>query len=351
MSRVASTTAPPASTSTRLTTPRSGSGGWSLSTRTAGARGEFGGFGGLFRVPTDVRARCWSSSADGVGTKLKVAIEAGRIDTVGHDLVNHCVNDILAQGATPALLPGLRGVRRARSARGRRRGRGRRGGMSRERLRAARRRDGRDAGRSTRRRTIDLAGFIVGTVERGRDAGLATACGTATCSSGSRARGCTPTGTRSRGGSWPSGCGSRPRTRSRARTERRWRTCCSRSTARTWRRCGRCCRGCMRWRTSPVAGSPATSNRALPPSLDADRRHGARGRSRTCSAQLQTRGWRGRRTRCSAPSTWESGLIAIVAPGDLEAALAAAGAAGVRAWPLGRTVAGTGNVQLTGDPA
>ena len=72
-----------------------------LSTLTAGARGEFGGFGGMFRVPTDVAKPVLVSSADGVGTKLKVAIEARRHDTVGHDLVNHCVNDILVQGARP----------------------------------------------------------------------------------------------------------------------------------------------------------------------------------------------------------------------------------------------------------
>ena len=72
-----------------------------MSTLTAGARGEFGGFGGMFRVPTDVPKPVLVSSADGVGTKLKVAIEAERHDTVGHDLVNHCTNDILVQGAIP----------------------------------------------------------------------------------------------------------------------------------------------------------------------------------------------------------------------------------------------------------
>jgi phosphoribosylformylglycinamidine cyclo-ligase len=72
-----------------------------LSTLTAGTRGEFGGFGGMFRVPTDVPNPVLVSSADGVGTKVKVAIEAKRYDTVGHDLVNHCVNDILVQGASP----------------------------------------------------------------------------------------------------------------------------------------------------------------------------------------------------------------------------------------------------------
>ena len=71
------------------------------STFTAGARGKFGGFGGQFRVPPDMRAPVLVSSADGVGTKIKVAIEANRHDTIGHDLVNHCVNDILVQGALP----------------------------------------------------------------------------------------------------------------------------------------------------------------------------------------------------------------------------------------------------------
>ncbi len=72
-----------------------------VSTATAGSMGKFGGFGGMFRVPGGMRSPVLVSSADGVGTKVKVAIETGRNDTVGHDLVNHCVNDILVQGATP----------------------------------------------------------------------------------------------------------------------------------------------------------------------------------------------------------------------------------------------------------
>jgi phosphoribosylformylglycinamidine cyclo-ligase len=71
------------------------------STYTAGAVGKFGGFGGMFRMPATARRPILVSSADGVGTKLKVAIQAKRHDTVGHDLVNHCVNDILVQGAVP----------------------------------------------------------------------------------------------------------------------------------------------------------------------------------------------------------------------------------------------------------
>ncbi len=71
------------------------------STATSGLLGKFGGFGGMFRAPAGMRSPILVSSADGVGTKLKVAIETGRNDTVGHDLVNHCTNDILVQGAIP----------------------------------------------------------------------------------------------------------------------------------------------------------------------------------------------------------------------------------------------------------
>jgi phosphoribosylformylglycinamidine cyclo-ligase len=62
---------------------------------------DTGAFGGLFAVPADYDEPVLVSSVDGVGTKLLVAVMAGRYDTVGQDLVNHCVNDILVQGARP----------------------------------------------------------------------------------------------------------------------------------------------------------------------------------------------------------------------------------------------------------
>ncbi|HEY0529742.1 MAG TPA: phosphoribosylformylglycinamidine cyclo-ligase [Gemmatimonadaceae bacterium] len=71
------------------------------STFTKGALGAFGGFGGMFRMPPEAKKPVLVASADGVGTKVKVAIEANRHNTIGRDLVNHCVNDILVQGALP----------------------------------------------------------------------------------------------------------------------------------------------------------------------------------------------------------------------------------------------------------
>jgi len=72
------------------------------STFTPCVLGDVGGFGGLFRPDfSKYKEPVLVGSTDGVGTKLKVAIDMGRHDTCGGDLVNHCVNDTLVQGATP----------------------------------------------------------------------------------------------------------------------------------------------------------------------------------------------------------------------------------------------------------
>lgn len=68
-------------------------------TNTRGVVSELGSFGGLFKAPG--KDHLLVSSVDGVGTKLKVANMANKHTTVGQDLVNHCVNDILVQGARP----------------------------------------------------------------------------------------------------------------------------------------------------------------------------------------------------------------------------------------------------------
>ena len=70
-------------------------------TRTVHSAGHVGAFGGMVRVPPGMHRPTLVLSTDGVGTKVLVALEAGRFDTVGEDLVNHSVNDILVHGATP----------------------------------------------------------------------------------------------------------------------------------------------------------------------------------------------------------------------------------------------------------
>jgi phosphoribosylformylglycinamidine cyclo-ligase len=70
-------------------------------TFTKGVLSEIGGFGGLFSVSKAYMDPVLVSSVDGVGTKLKVAFDMRVHHTVGGDLVNHCVNDIIVQGAAP----------------------------------------------------------------------------------------------------------------------------------------------------------------------------------------------------------------------------------------------------------
>ena len=69
-------------------------------TFTKGVLTDIGSFGGCFALPK-MKQPVLVSSVDGVGTKLKIAFATGRHDTVGEDLVNHCVNDIAVQGAKP----------------------------------------------------------------------------------------------------------------------------------------------------------------------------------------------------------------------------------------------------------
>ena len=69
------------------------------STRTPLSLGEVGAFGGMVRVPAGMKKPVLVMSTDGVGTKVLLAQQAGRFDTVGEDLVNHSVNDILVHGA------------------------------------------------------------------------------------------------------------------------------------------------------------------------------------------------------------------------------------------------------------
>jgi phosphoribosylformylglycinamidine cyclo-ligase len=70
-------------------------------TRTSLSTGKVGAFGGMVRIPAGMRKPTLVLSTDGVGTKVLVALQAQRFDTVGEDLVNHSVNDILVHGATP----------------------------------------------------------------------------------------------------------------------------------------------------------------------------------------------------------------------------------------------------------
>ena len=154
------TIARPASTSTPPTTRSIASRSLSSRRTPPATRGAFGGFGGMFRMPEGGRSRCWSRAPTASARRSRLRSKRGRHDTVGHDLVNHCVNDILVQGAEPlffldyvafgALVPTTVEAVVAGVA----------AGCSRKRLRADGRRDGGDA------RTVYAAGLRSGRIHR-----------------------------------------------------------------------------------------------------------------------------------------------------------------------------------------
>jgi phosphoribosylaminoimidazole synthetase len=73
------------------------------STHSPAVLGSIGSFGGLYDASAlkEMKSPVLVASTDGVGTKVKLAAAVGRYRTVGHDIVNHCINDILVQGARP----------------------------------------------------------------------------------------------------------------------------------------------------------------------------------------------------------------------------------------------------------
>lgn len=73
------------------------------STRIPGVMGGIGGFAGLYEMPTDMKQPVLVTGTDGVGSKLLIAQEVGKLNTVGIDLVAMCVNDVLTVGASPIL--------------------------------------------------------------------------------------------------------------------------------------------------------------------------------------------------------------------------------------------------------
>ena len=313
------------------------------STRTPGCVGAFGGFGGLFRAPTGVRPLL-VASADGVGTKVRVAAEAGRHDTIGHCLVNHCVNDILAQGATPlffldyvafgALDPVVvEGVVSGVAAGCRENGCALIGGETAE-----------MPGTYTPP-DYDLAGFIVGVVED--DAQL----GAQRVAIGDVLIGYESTGLHTNGYSLARRIVSE---RMKLSVHDKFPGENGSTVADVLLRVHRSYLSSIRPVLDAVhalahitgGGLPGNLNRALPDG---------------CNARVRTDSWTVPNVfrvlqdagRVATDEMFRAfnmgvGLVAIVAPADAGRVIAAADAAGVRAWRLGDIVAGSGQVELEG---
>jgi phosphoribosylformylglycinamidine cyclo-ligase len=308
------------------------------STRTAGVLGAFGGFGGMFRVPAG-RAPLLVSSADGVGTKVKLAVEAGRLDTVGHDLVNHCANDILVQGALPLFFLDyvafgkLEPARSRRSSPAWRPAAARTGAPS----SAARRRDARrvHAARLRPRRASSSGGW------------RRTPCSARRVRDGRRHRRLASSGLHTNGYSL-----ARPHRRRPAapRPTDAFPEHAAPSTAdvlargppRLPRRLRPDSAGCTPSRHITGGGLPGNLDRSLPPELDAVVELG----SWEPPALFRVLAEAGAVPPDEMSRTFNMGvgMCAVAAPADAGAVVAAAAAAGVPAWVMGHVEPGAGRV-------
>ena len=315
------------------------------STFTKGTRGAFGGFGGMFRMPDGLRSPLLVSSADGVGTKVKVAIEAGRHDTIGHDLVNHCVNDILVQGATPlffldyvafgALDPAaVEGVVAGVASGCRENGCALLGGETAE-----------MPGLYTPP-DYDLAGFIVGVVEEER------VLGAARVRAGDVLVALESSGLHTNGYSLARRIVAE---RMRLKADDPFPEGEGRSVADVLLAVHRSylpvLRGCLDHIRAMAhitgGGLPGNLNRALPPHLDAHVDTG----SWVVPAVFQALERAGGVERAEMFRAFNMGvgMVVITDPGSADRVIAAAAAGGVTAWHLGRVVPGTGRVILNSE--
>ena len=137
------------------------------------------------------------AATDGVGTKLRIAIDTGNVDSIGIDLVAMCVNDLVCQGAEPLFFLDYfaTGKLEARQ-KPRASSRALQRGCEAVRLRADRRRDGRDARHVFTTGDFDLAGFAVGAMERGARSLPRTRCRGRRIAGACPATVCIPTATR-----------------------------------------------------------------------------------------------------------------------------------------------------------
>ena len=273
-------------------------------TARAGADAEIGGFGGLF----DLKRAGFTdpvlvAATDGVGTKVKIAIETGRHDTIGIDLVAMSVNDLVVQGAEPLFFLDYYACGQLDAGDRRRRGRRHRGRLPRGRLRADRRRDRGNA------RPLSAAAITISPALRSARPSAARCCRAptsprATSSSGSPPPACIPTAIRwcarwSRRAGLP---GARPRLSRPTQTLGEAMLTPTRIYVKSCLAAIRATKAVKGLAHITGGGFPDNIPRVLPEGPGRAHRSARKSPCRRCS-----NGWRAkaasRRTKCCAPST------------------------------------------------